>query len=122
MQRPESPAPIGHPGLVDVASRISFRYTEATKAGTPIPEEKRKAAGPVQGTLLGGGTYSLAEDMGKIVLLNFWGSWCGPCINEAPQLDTIYRQHKASGVMVVGLDVKDSKDKVHNRAALQPCI
>ena len=57
--------------------------------------------------LLAGGDYTLASDRGHVVVLNFFASWCGPCQNETPQFDTIYRQRKAAGVRFVGLDVKD---------------
>jgi thiol-disulfide isomerase/thioredoxin len=99
---------------VDQSAGTQFRYVQATKAGTVIPVQDRKAAGPVAGNLLDGGTYVLSADKGKVVVLNFWGSWCGPCVNETPQFDTVYRQRKAAGVTFVGLDVKDSKDLARN--------
>ncbi|MGH3438536.1 MAG: TlpA disulfide reductase family protein [Sciscionella sp.] len=44
---------------------------------------------------------------GKVIVLNIWGSWCGPCRTEAPQLEQVYRQMKSHGVQVVGVDVKE---------------
>jgi cytochrome c biogenesis protein CcmG/thiol:disulfide interchange protein DsbE len=41
------------------------------------------------------------------VLVNFFASWCGPCQNETPQFDQVYRDRKTAGVRFVGLDVKD---------------
>ena len=41
------------------------------------------------------------------MVLNFFASWCGPCQNETPQFDQVYRERKATGVQFVGLDVKD---------------
>ncbi len=97
----------GGKNAVDQNSGNQFRYVQGTSKGTVIHAAERKAAGPVAGELLAGGTYSLAADRGKVVVLNFLASWCGPCQDETPQFDALYRQRKASGVQFVGLDVKD---------------
>ena len=97
----------GGKNAVDQSANTEFRYVQANKQGTLIAADKRKLAGPLAGTLLSGGDYQLSADRGKIVVLNFFASWCGPCQNETPQFDTVYRERKASGVQFVGLDVKD---------------
>jgi thiol-disulfide isomerase/thioredoxin len=97
----------GGKDAVDQGAGSQFRYVQGTNKGTVIEAAKRKAAGPVAGSLLNGGEYTLASDQGHVVVLNFFASWCGPCQNETPQFDTIYRQRKAAGVRFVGLDVKD---------------
>ena len=40
-------------------------------------------------------------------MLNFWASWCGPCKEEAPYLEQVWRQNRHRGLTVVGLDAKD---------------
>jgi thiol-disulfide isomerase/thioredoxin len=45
----------------------------------------------------------------KVVVLNIWGQWCGPCRDEAPELSTVYRQTKAQGVQLIGIDVRDAR-------------
>ncbi|MDQ2836343.1 MAG: TlpA family protein disulfide reductase [Actinomycetota bacterium] len=97
----------GGKNAVDQGANTEFRYSQANKVGTLIAPDKRKAAGPVAGTLIGGGTYALAADKGQIVVLNFFASWCPPCQTETPQFDTVYRARKSAGVRFVGLDVKD---------------
>ena len=92
---------------VSQTSSAAYRFNGATKNATVIPEAKRKVVGPVQGTLLAGGDYTLKSDLGKVVVMNFFASWCGPCQNETPQFDSVYRQRKADGVNFVGFDVKD---------------
>jgi peroxiredoxin len=84
-----------------------YRYDGGTPKGRVIAVAKRKQAGPVTGGLIGGGAYQLGQDRGKVVVLNFFASWCAPCQTETPQFDSIYRNRKAAGVQFVGLDVKD---------------
>lgn len=45
----------------------------------------------------------------KVVVLNIWGQWCGPCRDEAPELSTVYQQTKADGVQLLGIDTRDSR-------------
>ncbi len=53
------------------------------------------------------GTLSLASLRGKVVVLNFWASWCVPCKSEAPRLEAAWRGYRARGVVVVGVDAQD---------------
>ncbi|MEV0145079.1 MULTISPECIES: TlpA disulfide reductase family protein [unclassified Nonomuraea] len=68
---------------------------------------ERKAAPAIEGKTLDGGTASLAAHKGKVVVLNFWASWCGPCRAEAPVLKDVAAKTKGSGVEFVGIDFKD---------------
>jgi cytochrome c biogenesis protein CcmG/thiol:disulfide interchange protein DsbE len=56
----------------------------------------------------GSGTMSLAGLRGKVVVLNFWASWCGPCKDEAPLLEQISVQYRDQGVVVLGIDSQDA--------------
>ncbi len=85
-----------------------FRYVSSTPSGKVIAPAKRKQAGDFSLPALSGSTkISLAALKGKVVLLNYWAAWCSPCVGEAPQLDLVYRQYKAKGVVIVGIDTKD---------------
>jgi len=53
------------------------------------------------------GKLSLASLRGKVVVLNFWASWCSPCKSEAPRLEAAWRRWRAQGVVVVGVDAQD---------------
>lgn len=47
---------------------------------------------------------------GKIVLVDFWASWCGPCVRSMPELITIYQKYKSMGFEIVGISLDNSKD------------
>lgn len=56
---------------------------------------------------VGGGTLSSSELRGSPVVINFWASWCDPCNQEAPDLEATWKQYRAKGVRVVGVDYED---------------
>lgn len=67
----------------------------------------------------GGGDLDLAALRGKPLLVNFWATWCPPCIEELPLIDAFYRQHAASGWQVVGLAI-DRPEAVRKFLATTP--
>jgi thiol-disulfide isomerase/thioredoxin len=56
---------------------------------------------------LNGKTQRLADQKGKVVLVNIWATWCGPCRAEMPQLDRLYRERKDQGFIAFGLSDED---------------
>ncbi|RIL09713.1 MAG: hypothetical protein DCC75_05930, partial [Proteobacteria bacterium] len=62
---------------------------------------------------LDGKPAKLSEQRGGVVLLNFWASWCAPCIAEMPELEVLHRRLSARGFKVLGVAVDDTPDAVH---------
>jgi cytochrome c biogenesis protein CcmG/thiol:disulfide interchange protein DsbE len=58
-------------------------------------------------SLDGDGHVDLKTFRNKVVLVNFWASWCDPCKREMPRLEQAYRQYRARGVEFVGVDAQD---------------
>lgn len=85
-----------------------YHYSGSTKFGTVIPAPQRQKVAPFTGTLLNGRTYRLADYAGKAVVVNFWGTWCGPCTTETPEFNKVYLAYRSKPVTFVGIDVKDS--------------
>jgi thiol-disulfide isomerase/thioredoxin len=69
----------------------------------------RPAAPDVSGSTLTGSKLSLGSYRGRVVVMNFWGSWCAPCRAEAPTLEVLSEQYQAKGVQFVGVDIRDSR-------------
>ena len=60
---------------------------------------------------LDGRLFDLAGLRGKVVIVNFWASWCAPCRAEMPRLDAFYRRYHAQGLELLGVSVDDAKDR-----------
>jgi thiol-disulfide isomerase/thioredoxin len=58
---------------------------------------------------LDGVTHSLADWRGRVILLNFWASWCGPCLAEIPDLVSIQEQFGGQGLQVVGVGIDEAR-------------
>jgi len=61
---------------------------------------------------LGGQTHALAQYRGKIVLLNFWATWCKPCTSEMPAMQTCYDKLKDDGFVVLAINELEDEGKV----------
>ena len=84
------------------------------------PPENRGTVGEMSGPdlMIDGKTTALSDFSGKVVVINLWGQWCGPCRGEAPQLEKVFEATKDSGVQFLGIDVRDpQRDKAQDFVA-----
>ncbi|HEY3469487.1 MAG TPA: TlpA disulfide reductase family protein [Amycolatopsis sp.] len=96
-------------GKVDITYDVAQRQTAPVLAGDDLMNEGKQ--------------LSLADFPGKVVVLNLWGQWCGPCRTEAPEMESLAKQ----GTQVVGIDVRDparevAQDFVRDRELTYPSI
>jgi len=80
-------------------------------SGRPLPGQ---AAPDFTLVLLDGSTFSLSDQRGKAVVLNFWASWCPPCEEEAPDLQAVWEEYGEKGVAFVGIAYKDEDAAVRD--------
>jgi thiol-disulfide isomerase/thioredoxin len=93
------------------------------------PPDHRGRPGPVSGPDLmdPSRTVSVSDFAGKVVVINVWGQWCGPCRAEVGQLQQVYDATRADGVQLLGIDVRDNnrqaaQDFVKDRGVTFPSI
>jgi peroxiredoxin len=89
-----------------------------TASGTAGARVAPQAAAP-DFTLrqIDGPNLRLGEQRGRVVMVNFWATWCGPCRQEMPQLDRLYQKYKSSGFVLLGVNVDDDARKAADVAA-----
>jgi cytochrome c biogenesis protein CcmG/thiol:disulfide interchange protein DsbE len=85
-------------GILVLFAMPSYRQGEASIAGKPAPDFP---------LTLTGKSEHLADLKGKVVVLNFWATWCPPCVNETPALNRLEKYIDSRGGMVLGVSVDE---------------
>lgn len=98
-------------GTASCADEIGSSGDQGFVAGkgiiTVLDPADRKEPGEVAGETLDGEQVSLDDYAGQVVVVNVWGSWCGPCRKEAPMLAEAARDLADDGVAFLGIDSRD---------------
>lgn len=71
-----------------------------------------KPAPPIQLKTLDGKSFTLADHKGKVVILDFWASWCGPCLQVMPQIDKVAHEFADQGVELFSINLEESPQKI----------
>jgi cytochrome c biogenesis protein CcmG/thiol:disulfide interchange protein DsbE len=74
------------------------------------PPQVGRAAPALIVPQLDGHVFDLAGLRGKVVIVNFWASWCAPCRSEMPRLEAFYRRYHPKGLELLGLSVDEAQD------------
>jgi len=90
-------------------SRLTMVALLAVAAGcgreAPAVAAIGRLAPPYAATRLEGGLTSLSDHRGKVILLNVWATWCAPCRQEIPYLQSLYDTHAMHGLEIIGVSV-----------------
>ncbi|MGV9756386.1 TlpA family protein disulfide reductase [Streptomyces tricolor] len=73
-----------------------------------VPAGKRATAPDLSGKTIDGKTLDVADYKGKVVVINVWGSWCGPCRSEAQYFAKVSKEYRDKGVQFVGINTRDN--------------
>lgn len=87
---------------------ISFTIVTGVAGAELTPAKNRVPADAFTLRDLDGRLASLRDFEGKVVLLNFWATWCAPCLKEMPAMERLYQAYRPLGLVVVGVSVDQS--------------
>ena len=115
-----TPTPEGYdPGTVTPPeNKFPNRPNADTRSGSAKELSEGDVAPEFSVSLLDGSTFRLSEHDDDVVLLNFWATWCGPCVREMPDLEKLYKENRAGFAMCcisVSDPLSDVKEFVNDK-------
>lgn len=90
------------------SSGAKGKNTDGAGTAVAFATDQRKTFPMLSGPTLDGPALDMNTFKGKVIVVNLWGAWCGPCQAEAPYLEHAYEAFKAKGVQFVGIDTRDN--------------
>ena len=87
---------------------------EYRKKADPMSALVGKVVPNFSATDLDGKPISLQDYRGKVVLLDFWAVWCGPCVGEMPNVKKVYETHKDKGFDIIGISLDTDEERLRN--------
>lgn len=100
----------------EVAADEDPEIAQAAKSGLELMELRDRPL-ELSFTTVDGKKFEFADLRGKVVLLDFWATWCPPCVEEAPQLVEVYERFKDRGFEVVGISLDNDKNALQKFTA-----
>src|SRR6201994_4428511 len=95
-----------------LAAAVIASTAFAADAGGPAPAFTLNA--------LTGQPATLSQYQGQVVMVNFWATWCGPCQQEMPLLDQMYKKYKPAGFTLIGVNVDKEAPPVKDLLTRKP--
>ena len=97
-------------------------FSQEIKFSLSQKEELNKVLGDINKapdftlTAMNDSVYTLSKLEGKVVLINFWATWCGPCRMEIPEFNEMHKSYHERGLEILGISVSDNKKQLKNFA------
>lgn len=90
----------------------SYRHSQGSQS-TSASANQHRPAPDFTLPLIDGGQLQLSSYRGKVVLLDFWATWCVPCREETPHFVALQQKYGGQGLQIIGVSMDDSTDPVH---------
>jgi len=99
---------------------LLFVFLTASMSNTVLAATELGQVAPnIEGTLLDGKPFSLSANKGKVILVNFWASWCEPCREEMPIIEAYLKKHKSQGFEVLAITLDKPSDLAQAQKIMQ---